>query len=127
MPSGLKIYKIKDFIRRTESGEIDFDKSIQMVHELSLAAYFHKDHNILIDLRETTVSVAGVEKLMKIAMEFVECMPSFKNKIANVIPRNPNRAAVAKKFEECMNIKKYQYKFFTEYEHAIEWLSDVIS
>ena len=126
MSSAVKVYKIKDFIRKNESGEIDFDKSIQMVRELSLAVAFHADHNILIDLRKTTVSFAGTEEVMKVAMEFVKCMPSFKNKMANVIPSDANRAFLAKQFEICMNIKKYQYRLFTEFEHAIEWLSDEI-
>jgi hypothetical protein len=127
MSSGIKIYKIKDFIRKSESGEIDLDKSIQLVRELSAAAAFHTDNNILIDLRKTTVSVAGMDEVMKITMEFVQCLPSFKNKIANVIPNDTDRSSLAKKFEACMNIKKIQYRFFTEFEQAIEWLSDVIS
>ena len=126
MSSGIKIYKIKDFIRKSESGEIDFEKSIQIIRELSMAAAFHANHNILIDLRKTTTSVAGMDDLMKIAMELVQLMPpSFKNKIANVIPNDEDRVFVAENFEACMKIKKFQYKFFTDFEQAIEWLSDV--
>jgi hypothetical protein len=40
MSSRIKVYKIKDFIRKSESGEIDFDKSIQIVRELSTALLF---------------------------------------------------------------------------------------
>jgi hypothetical protein len=128
MSSGIKVYKIKDFIRKSESGEVDFDKSIQIVRELSTAAAFHADHNILIDLRKTTASIAGMEDLMKIAMELVQCMPpSFKNKIANVIPSDEERVSFAKMFEACLKIKKFQYRFFTEFEHAIEWLSELKS
>ena len=128
MSSGIKVYKIKDFIRKSESGEIDFDKSIQLIRELSTAAAFHINHNILIDLRKTTASVSGMDDVMKLAMELVQCMPpSFKNKIANVIPNDEDRVSLAKNFEACMKIKKFQYRFFTEFEHAIEWLSDVKS
>ena len=125
MFSGIKIYRIKDFIRKTESGEIDFDKSIQIVRELSAAAAFHADHHILIDLRKTKVSFSGVNEVIKVVLEFVLCMPSFKNKIANVVPSSADRVSMAKKFEACMQIKNFQYRFFTEFEQAIEWLSDV--
>jgi len=108
-----------------ESGDIDFDKSIQMVRELSATADLRTDHNILIDLRKTTASAAGMNEVMKIVMEFAQCMPSFKNKIANVVPNDANRVSLAKKFEACMNIKEFKYKFFTEFELAIEWISDV--
>jgi hypothetical protein len=125
MPSGVKVYQIKDFIRMSESGEIDFDKSIRMVRELAAVTAFNSDHNILLDLRKTKVSFASMEEAMKITLEFVQCMPpDFKNKIANVIPDDTNRASLAKKFELCMNIQKINYKFFTEFEDAIEWLAD---
>ena len=126
MSSGIKVYKIKDFIRINESGEIDLDKSIQMVRELSGAAFFHSDHNILMDLRKTTVSDLGMEEAMQVTMEVLECMPpSFKNKIANVIPNEEDRTSLAKKFELCMKAKEVKYKFFTDFEQAIEWLADV--
>ena len=124
MSSGIKVYKIKDFIRKTESGDIDFDKSIQIVRELSAAAGFYTDHNVLIDLRETTLSVAGMDDVMKIAMEFVQLMPSLNNRIANVVPSDAKRVLMAEKLEACMKIKKFQYKYFTDFEDAIEWLSD---
>jgi hypothetical protein len=125
MSSQIKIYNIKDFIRKNEIGEIDFDKSIQIVREVSYATAFHPDHNILIDGRETTLSDSGMGVLIRVAMEFVKLMPSFKNKIANVVPNDANRVSIAEKFEVFMNINKFQYKFFTSFEDAIEWLSDV--
>jgi hypothetical protein len=126
MASEIKVYKIKDFIRLSESGEIDLDKSLEMVRKLAAVTTFNIDHNILIDLRKTKVAFASMEEAMKITMEFIQCMPpDFQNKIANVIPNDTNRTSLAKKFELCMNIKNINYKFFTEFEHAIEWLSDV--
>ena len=52
--SGVKIYKVKDFIRKTEAGKIDFGRSMELIHELAAAASFHDNHNILVDMRETT-------------------------------------------------------------------------
>jgi len=126
MAPEIKVYRIKDFLRMTEEGEIDLDKSIEMVRKLAAIATFNVEHNILIDLRKTKVSFAGMEEVMKITMEFIECMPPFfPNKIANVIPNEENRESLAKKFELCMNIKNINYKFFTDFEQAIEWLSDI--
>ena len=126
MPSEIKIYKIKDFIRLSETGEIDLARSLQIVRELAAVTTFNVDHNILMDLRQTKVTTIGMEEAMKITMEFIECMPPFfPNKIANVIPDDENRASIAKKFELCMNIKNINYRFFTDFEKAIEWLSDV--
>ena len=126
MALGIKIYKIKNFIRKAESRKIDFDRSIKIVRELAAATSFHSDHNILFDMRRTTVSLGGMEEMIKVVLEFVNCMPSFENKMTNVIPDDTHRVATAKEFEACMKLKNFQYRFFNDFEEAIEWLSDVV-
>jgi hypothetical protein len=124
MLSGIKVYKVKDFIRKTETGDIDLKRSKQIVRELAMAAGSHTDNNILIDLRETTVSAAeSIEDIMKIALEFGSYVSSFKNKIANIIPDDPERMTIATRFKACMDIQGFEYEVFTDYESAIEWLS----
>jgi len=124
MLSGIKIYKVNDFIRKTESGNIDLERSRKIVRELAMAAGLHTNHNILIDLRETTVSAdASIEDIMKVALEFGSYASSFKNKIANIIPDDPKRMVIANRFKACMDIQGFEYELFTDYESAIEWLS----
>ena len=123
MLSGIKIYKVKDFIRKTESGNIDLERSKKIVRELAITADSHTDHNILIDLRETTVSAPSIEDIMKIALEFGTYISSFKNKIANIIPDDQKRMIIANRFKACMDIQGFEYEIFTDYESAIEWLS----
>jgi hypothetical protein len=123
MLSGLKIYKVKDFLRKTETGNIDLKRSKQIVRELAMAAGLHTNHNILIDLRETSVSVANIEDIMKVALEFGSYISSFKNKIANIVPDDSERLKIANRFKACMDIQGFEYEIFTDYESAIEWLS----
>ena len=123
MLSGIKVYKVKDFIRKTETGNIDRKRSKQIVRELAMAAGSHTDNNILIDLRETTVSAESIEDIMKIALEFGSYVSSFKNKIANIIPDDEKRMMIANRFKACMDIQGFEYEIFTDYESAIEWLS----
>jgi hypothetical protein len=124
MLSGIKVYKVKDFIRKTETGNIDLKRSKQIVRELAMVAGSHTDNNILIDLRETTVSAAeSIEDIMKIALEFGSYVSSFKNKIANIIPDDPERMTIATRFKACMDIQGFEYEVFNDYESAIEWLS----
>jgi hypothetical protein len=52
-------------------------------------------------------------------------MPSFQNKIANIIPGDSDRVEMAQRFKACMTIKEFRYKFFTNFEDAVEWLSEV--
>ena len=124
MLSGIKIYNVNDFIRKTETGNIDLKRSKKIVRELAVAAGSHTDHNILIDLRETSVSAASIEDIMKIALEFGTYISSFKNKIANIIPDDQKRMIIANRLKACMDIQGFEYEIFTDYESAIEWLSE---
>ena len=125
MVSGIKIYKITDFIRKTETGKIDLRRSKQIIADLVEVAGNHVDHNLLIDLRETTVSITNLEDIITVALEFGSFSSAFKNKIANVIPDDKERLSIANQIKSCMDIQGFEYQFFTDYEDAIEWLSDI--
>lgn len=125
MALGIRIYTIKDFIRETQSGNIDFNRSVEIIRELAAVSLSHPDHNILVDLRDTTVSGATMADIFEIVLEFMSQMGNFKNKIANVIPDEEKRISLAKIFEACLIVKDYQYKVFTDFEEAIEWLSEI--
>ena len=47
MAVSYKIYKVKDFIRRTEKGEINIQELLNTVAELAIASTFHKDVRLL--------------------------------------------------------------------------------
>ena len=125
MVSGIKIYKIADFIRKTETGQIDLRRSKQIIEELVEVAGKHADHNILIDLRETSVAITSLEDIITVALEFGSFSSTFKNKIANVIPNDEDRLNIANQIKSCMDIQGFKYEIFTDYENAIEWLSDI--
>ena len=127
MPSEIQIYKTNEFIRLNESGEIDFEKSIEIVRKLAATVSFNPNHNILIDLRKTTTVVnANMGVVMGIVMEFVRNIPpSFQSKIASMIPKDKDRLANAKLFEAGMKAHDFEYKVFTNFEDAIEWISEL--
>ena len=124
MVSGIKVYKVKDFVRTTQTGNIDLKRSKQLVRDLANAAGFHADHNILIDMRETTISVSSIEDVIKVALEFGSYVSSFKNKIANIVPDDHKRMLIANRFKACMDMQGFEWEIFTDYEGAIEWLSE---
>ncbi len=126
MPSEIKIYRVKDFIRLNESGKIDFDRSIRMVRDLAAAASFHADCNILVDLRETEIAgESNLGMVLQVALEVARYGYAFKGKIANVVPNDDSRLFIAKQFEASLNIQGFDYKVFTNFEDAINWLSEV--
>jgi hypothetical protein len=124
MLSGIKVYKVKDFIRKTETGNIDLNRSKQIARDLAKASRSLPNNNILVDLRDTTVSPAeSIEDILEVVLEFESHVSSFKNKIANIVPSDPERMIIANRFKAFMDIRGFDYEIFTDYESAIEWLS----
>lgn len=123
MSDGIKIYKIKDFIRMTQTGKLDLERSIQLVRELSFSSDFHKDHNILIDLREADTDL-DLTDIIQVSLEFAGYKGVFKNKIAEVIPDTAERHIISRQLKKCMDLQGFQFEQFFDFEAAIEWLSD---
>ena len=95
MENKIKVYKINDFIRKTVSGDIDFDKSIEIVHELAYESNFYSGHNILVDMRDTTLGRVNMSTLLQITFEMANYKTFFKKKIASLIPDEPERIKTA--------------------------------
>jgi hypothetical protein len=128
VPSGVKIYKIRDFIRKDEAGELTRDRAKEVILEIGAAAAFYPNHNILIDFRETTISHdVNMTDIMKSAKEIFVFKDVLRNKIANIIPEDKDRITIAEKAEAVIRLGGIEYKFFTDFEAAIEWLSDIKS
>ena len=122
----IKVYKVKDFIRLNESGEIDFARSMQIIHNLVMAASIYRGHNILVDLRETTiVGETDMTTILRLAVEMARFGSTLKGRIANVLPDDEKRLAIARQFKASLDLQGFQYEIFTNFEDAINWLSEV--
>lgn len=124
MTRGYKTYHTRDFIRKTETGELDVRRSIHVVRELAVAAEHHEDHNVLVDLRETEAHWHFAD-LITVALEFGRYRDVFRNKIAAIIPDITERIEHAQFFKETMEREGFLFDYFTDFESAIEWLSIV--
>jgi hypothetical protein len=124
MYSEVKIYKIKDLIRVNKEGQVDLDRSKRIIHELAATAAFHKDNNILVDFRDATLTTHSMNDLFELAVEMARFKSVFQNKMACVIPNEEEQITMAERFKACLDLKGFQFEFFTDFEKAIEWLSD---
>ena len=125
MLPGISIYKIQDFIRKDASGELSYNRAETILKEIAVTAASHPNHNILLDFRNTSVAHSNMTDIIKIALEVDKYKFILKNRIASIIPDESERILHAQKVEAAFNLKGIQYKFFTDFEAAIQWLSDV--
>ena len=121
----VKIYRMKDLLRLTETGKIDIDRSKEIVRQLAVGASFHADHNILLDLRETTIKEENMSDVLEVALEIARYKSAFKGKLANLLPGDEKRLFMARQLKTLMVIKGFEYEIFTNFEEAVEWLSEV--
>jgi hypothetical protein len=124
-PARVKTYKVKDFLRLTERGKIDVARSKEIVRQLAAAAAYHVDHNILLDLRETTVKEENMSEVLEVALEIARYRAAFKGKLANLLPADETRLSIARQLKALMDLEGFQYEIFTSFEGAMEWLSDI--
>ena len=124
MSCSLTLYKPSEFIRKTASGEMDLERSLNAVHKLAEAAGFHQDSHILIDVRDTVSTTTHMDQ-MKLALEFGNYRHLFHNKIALLIPPTSERIEKANLMQRCMEADGFEIKVFIQFEHAIEWFSEV--
>ena len=117
-------YSTKDFIKKTEKGTIDLERSKNFVKELAQKSKSYEDHNILIDLRETE-STLSFGNLLEVVAEFILHKDSYKNKMAVIMPNEPERIKRAEYVKNILKIEDFQLEYFIDYEKAIEWLSTI--
>ena len=121
---GIKIYQTKDFVRKNTRGTIDLERSLKEVRQLAMATHYFKDHNMVLDLRETVVDGDRAD-ILRVAAAFAHDFKSFRNKIAVIIPDTEERMAKAEFMQTCMHLQGFQWQFFLAYEDAIDWLSEI--
>ena len=63
--------------------------------------------------------------MLKVVIEFGYYKDCFRNKIAAVIPKDPERIERGEYFKTRMKKRGFLFDYFTDFEKAIEWLSKI--
>ena len=115
-----KVYKGLEFIRKTEQGEIDIERSKDIVKEIAIAASAHSVSDIILDLRDTE-TVLNFGDLLEVTMEFKEYPEAINGKIAVIIPKEDRRIKNVEFMKTSMMVKGLTMDYFFTYEDAIDW------
>ena len=121
----MKLDKVNDFVQLTETGEIDLERSKQIIREIAAAALSYLGHNIIVDFRETTLAGTwGMSNILELAMEFAPYRAFFRGKLANLVPDDERWLTAARQFEVSLEIQGFVFSVFTSLEDAIKWFSE---
>jgi hypothetical protein len=124
MPCQITIYSTDDFIRKTPTGGVSLEKSIETVRKLAQIAEEYPDHNVLLDLRKIEGYLTFPEMGLVIE-EFIRHTSVFTNKIATLVSVDEKRMARALHGLSILTTRGFHNQIFVDYEDAIEWLSEV--
>jgi len=115
-----RVYKGLEFIKKTEKGEIDIQRSKTIVRELAVAAQSHSIRDVILDLRDTE-TVLNFGDLLAVTHEFGEYPQAVDGKIAVIIPKEDNRIKNVEFLKNSMMLKGLTMDYFFEFEDAIDW------
>ncbi len=124
MPEGYKIYQSNNLIKKVVKNELNIENFRNIIQVLATASAIHQDHNLLIDIREIE-PLKSFSDVLKIVFEAGKFYHAFRNRIAVIIANEPGRIARTKFFKAGLKPGNYRFEYFTEYEKAIDWLSDI--
>lgn len=114
------VLKPKDFIKTKATGNLDIEKSREILKEIIETSKNLKDYMICIDIRETipTLTISDIYELVKTASVYKDV---FKDKVA-ILVRQDYDYDKAYFLELCAQNRSLDVKIFTEYEEAVTWL-----
>ena len=119
MASNIRVIRAHDFVRATEDGQIDFEKSRKLLGEVAEAAAALVDYEIILDTRKAQGKLS-VTDLWYLAAELSNLGKAVHRKTAVLCPLEHFDSA--KFFELCAQNRGLRVSAFTSYEEAMEWL-----
>jgi hypothetical protein len=115
----LHIIHAKDFLRMTPNGDLDFEKTREMLIDAVLSEEMSYELDVLVDFRLMTGELSTTD-IWYLAEELSKHQNAFREKIAVLV--NPDKFDKAKFFELCSLNRGIEVGAFSTYEEAIDWI-----
>jgi hypothetical protein len=119
MPSHIRIIHSKDFVRATPQGEFDLEASRKLLLDIASTAAVLQDYEVIVDTRHA-YSTMSANDLWSLASQLADHRKMFSRKTAILCPLE--RFDRARFFVFCAERKDLNFRAFTDYEAAMEWL-----
>ena len=120
MTTPIRLIRSVEYLYTSPEGDIDFEKSKQVLADLALAKRLPADYDIILDFRRTQCKLSTTN-IWFLAAELAKHDDTFRNKVAVLISpgSNPDNAEF---FELCSKNRGFNVDVFTNHEDAIQWL-----
>jgi len=119
MATKFKLIRSIEYIHSSSEGEIDFEKSKELLSEIAKAKKPPADYDIILDFRRSQLNMTTYQ-IYKFAKGLSEIKDAFKDKIAVLVLPGLDFDK-AEFLEYCSNQRGLNVEVFTNYENAIEW------
>ena len=124
MAAKIKTCKVKEILRKSESGELDQARVLELIEDIGELATAHPGHNLLLDLRDTELISGAMGDIVEASMKADRIKALHGIKIAGVVPDEAIRSFIASRVEGMMQWKGMDYRVFNNLDKATAWLSE---
>jgi hypothetical protein len=120
MTTSFKIITATEFLEVTAEGIIDIVASRKLLTKIAEVEKLDKDHELLVDFRNTE-SKLTIAEVYQLAAELFQHGTTFRRKVALVVTPGLNfdRASF---FETCSHNRGFLVNAYTDYEAAVRWI-----
>jgi hypothetical protein len=117
----LRVIRSTDFLTSSHAGELDLERSKQILMALAAANKPPNDRDVLVDLRAACGDRIEMSKVIELVKVMIENLASFQNKLALLIPKE-HPGERSRLMKQQANARGFNMDVFDDYEEAMTWL-----
>jgi hypothetical protein len=120
MDLNIRVIHLRDFLRATPSGNLDLERSKELLWKLASENASGSKYDILLDVRkaETSLTLMDVTELVDV---MIANRDSFLSRLAILVPPEAT-LKIAKFMELYAGNRGFQVAAFKNYEKVMDWL-----
>ena len=119
MPTKIKLIRAIEYLQTSPEGEVDFEKTKQILIDIAAAKKNPADYDVLLDFRRVQLKLATTD-IYYLAAELAKHNNTFRDKVAVLVLPGANFEK-SEFFELCSRNRGFLVDCFTNYEDAVQW------
>ena len=117
----LRVIRSADFLCTSHAGQLDLDRSKEILLAVAVANRPPNDRDILIDLRAARGEGIEMAKVIELVKVMVDHLASFQRKLALLIPKD-HPGERSRLMKQQATERGFKMDVFNDFEEAMNWL-----